>query len=125
MEAPVEAAAAPAADFSAIDALPPVPDLSDVLLQLRAVSTLYDIGRVSDTTRRAPPLTALTPARPSSSACRYADQVDASLATLRHKSSAADVEQRGIAKKMQAKTFAAYPNVDRPQVAIRMLAAGP
>ena len=38
---------------------------------------------------------------------------------------AADAEQRGIAKKMQAKTFAAYPNVDRPQVAIRMLAGGP
>ena len=41
------------------------------------------------------------------------------------KSLAADAEQRGIAKKMQAKTFAAYPNVDRPQVAIRMLAGGP
>ena len=56
----------------------------DVLLQLRAISTLY------------------------------ADQVEGATATLRHKSLAADAEQRGIAKKMQAKTFAAYPNVDRP-----------
>ena len=70
-------------------------DARHVLLQLRAISTLY------------------------------ADQVEGATATLRHKSLAADAEQRGIAKKMQAKTFAAYPNVDRPQVAIRMLAGGP
>ena len=97
VESPIDAVAErrKSADLSAIAALPPVPDLGDVLLQLRAISTLY------------------------------ADQVEGATATLRHKSLAADAEQRGIAKKMQAKTFAAYPNVDRPQVAIRMLAGGP
>ena len=96
VESPIDAVAErrKSADLSAIAALPPVPDLGDVLLQLRAISTLY------------------------------ADQVEGATATLRHKSLAADAEQRGIAKKMQAKTFAAYPNVDRPQVAIRA-AGGP